>query len=214
MKRRGFLLGLAGLFLPGSQAFANHDDPFFAALFGSDPLPGHRRRKRPPRRTRERKQRETRRAYKGMETVSFRTSEKPGTILIRTRERALYYVLGNGKALKYGVAVGKAGFAWSGTARIGNKVEWPSWTPPEEMIERRPELAEFADGMPGGPDNPLGARALYLYKGKRDTLYRIHGTNEPGSIGTAASSGCIRMLNEEVIDLYERVRIGALVVVG
>jgi lipoprotein-anchoring transpeptidase ErfK/SrfK len=92
-------------------------------------------------------------------------------------------------------------------------VEWPSWTPPEEMIERRPELAEYAEGMPGGPDNPLGARAMYLYQGKRDTLYRIHGTNEPDSIGTAASSGCIRMLNEEVIDLYDRVRIGTRVVV-
>jgi len=212
MKRRSLLLGLAAFVLPASAARANHEDPFFSLLFGSDPLPTPRRRKNNTERN-ARKKRERRMAYEGMETVPFQTSEKPGTIIVRTRERSLYYVLGSGKAIRYGVAVGKAGFSWSGTARVGNKVEWPSWTPPEEMIERRPELAEYAEGMPGGPDNPLGARALYLYQGKRDTLYRIHGTNEPESIGTAASSGCIRMLNDEVIDLYERVRIGTRVVV-
>jgi lipoprotein-anchoring transpeptidase ErfK/SrfK len=155
-----------------------------------------------------------RRAYEGREEVSFRTSERVGTIIIKTGERALYYVLGSGRALRYGVAVGKQGFQWSGVARIGRKEEWPSWTPPEEMIERKPELAEWAEGMPGGiPENPLGARALYLYAGKRDTMFRIHGTNAPSSIGTAASSGCIRMLNEEVIELYGRTRLGTKVIV-
>jgi lipoprotein-anchoring transpeptidase ErfK/SrfK len=155
-----------------------------------------------------------RRSYRGREVVSFNSRERPGTIIIKTGERALYYVLGGGKAVRYGVAVGKAGFQWSGVARIGNKVEWPEWIPPAEMIERKPELAEYALGVPGGdPENPLGARALYLYQGKRDTLYRIHGTNAPSSIGTAASSGCIRMLNEEVIELYGRTRIGTKVIV-
>lgn len=211
MQRRAFLLGLATLVLPAGTAKANHDDPFFNVLFGSDSIPTRKRRLK--RQARQNKKKERRRKYEGMETVAYRTTEKPGTIIIKTGERSLYYVLGKGKAVKYGVAVGKSGFAWSGTARVGNKVEWPTWTPPEEMIERRPELAEYAEGMPGGPDNPLGARAMYLYQGKRDTLYRIHGTNEPWSIGTAASSGCIRMLNEEVEDLYERVKIGTRVVV-
>jgi lipoprotein-anchoring transpeptidase ErfK/SrfK len=154
------------------------------------------------------------RVYQGKETVKFATAEPPGTIIIRTRERALFYVLGGGKAIRYGVAVGKEGFSWAGTARIGAKQEWPTWTPPAEMIERKPEYEEWADGMPGGiPENPLGARAMYLYQGKKDTLFRIHGTNNPASIGTAASSGCIRMLNDEVIDLYDKARIGAKVVV-
>ena len=212
MQRRSFLLGLAALLVPVPAARANHEDPFFSLLYGSDPIPTRRRRQRREANLK-RRGKTPRIAYDGMQTVSFTTAERPGTIIIRTRERALYYVLRDGKALKYGVAVGKAGFSWAGTARVGNKVEWPNWTPPEEMIERRPDLAEYAEGMPGGPDNPLGARALYLYQGKKDTLYRIHGTNEPASIGTAASSGCIRMLNEEVIDLYERVRLGTRVIV-
>jgi lipoprotein-anchoring transpeptidase ErfK/SrfK len=211
MQRRSLLLGMLGLLVAAPAARANHEDPFFSLLFGSDPLPSRKRQQK--RSQYNKRNKGPRSRYEGMETVAFRTDEKPGTIIIRTGERRLYYVLGGGRAIRYGVAVGKAGFAWSGTARIGNMVEWPSWTPPEEMIERRPELAEYAEGMPGGPDNPLGARAMYLYQGKRDTLYRIHGTNEPDSIGTAASSGCIRMLNEEVIDLYDRVRIGTRVVV-
>ncbi len=211
MQRRTFVLGLAALLAPASVARAEDGDPFFSLLYGSDPLPTRRRRQK--RSEYKKRKGEARSYYEGMETVSYQSGERPGTIIVKTRERALYLVLDGGEALKYGVAVGKAGFSWSGTARIGNKVEWPNWTPPEEMIERRPDLAEYAEGMPGGPDNPLGARALYLYKGKRDTLYRIHGTNEPDSIGTAASSGCIRMLNEEVIDLYDRVRIGTPVIV-
>lgn len=152
-------------------------------------------------------------AYEGYEYVEFRTPEKPGTVIIKTRERALYYVLGDGEAVRYGVAVGKEGFDWAGIARVGLKREWPTWTPPKAMIRRRPELAEWAGGMPGGPDNPLGSRAIYLFTSKGDTGFRIHGTNEPWSIGTAASSGCIRMWNEEVEELYDAVKIGTKVIV-
>jgi lipoprotein-anchoring transpeptidase ErfK/SrfK len=152
--------------------------------------------------------------YQGREVVDFSSREKPGTIIVRTSERALYQVLGRGKAMRYLVAVGKEGFSWSGTARVGLKKVNPKWTPPPEMIERTPKYAEWAGGMPGGiPENPLGARALYLFNRRGDTQYRIHGTNAPSSIGTAASSGCIRMLNHEVIELYERTRIGTKVIV-
>jgi lipoprotein-anchoring transpeptidase ErfK/SrfK len=152
--------------------------------------------------------------YYGSEWVRFKTPEKPGTIIINTAQRALYHVQGRGEAIRYGVAVGKDGFEWSGIAKVGRMVEWPDWTPPKEMIRRKPHLAEWADGMPGGiPENPLGARAIYLYANGRDTLFRIHGTNEPSSIGTAASSGCIRMLNDEVSELYDAIRIGTKVIV-
>jgi len=151
--------------------------------------------------------------YEGARVVWFDTPEEPGTIIIDTSARALHYVLGDGKAIRYGVAVGKEGFDWAGIAKIGRKVEWPKWTPPQDMIARRPELARYAEGMPPGPENPLGARAMYLFDAGRDTLYRIHGTNEPQSIGRAASSGCVRMLNEEVIDLYDRSPIGTKVIV-
>lgn len=152
-------------------------------------------------------------AYQGAEVVEFHTPERRGTVIVNTGDRALYHVIGRESAVRYGVAVGKAGFDWAGIAKIGRKVEWPTWTPPASMIERKPELAEWADGMPGGPDNPLGARALYLYANGRDTLFRIHGTNEPWSIGTAASSGCIRMLNEEIMELYDNVGVGTKVIV-
>ncbi len=138
------------------------------------------------------------------------TGEAAGTLTINTKLRKLYYSLGDGQAVEYGIAVGKAGFAWKGEASIGRKAYWPGWTPPPEMIERRPELP---DHMDGSMSNPLGARALYLFQGKTDTLFRIHGTNEPSSIGHAASSGCIRMHNADVIDLYGRVSKGARVVV-
>lgn len=151
--------------------------------------------------------------YNGSDVVRFKTPEKPGTILVKTHRRRLFFVLGDGYAIRYGVAVGKEGFDWAGIAKVGRKVEWPTWTPPASMIERRPELAKYANGMPGGEDNPLGARAIYLFEGGRDTLFRIHGTNEPESIGTAASSGCIRMLNEEVSELYDNVTIGTKVIV-
>jgi lipoprotein-anchoring transpeptidase ErfK/SrfK len=145
--------------------------------------------------------------------VPWRRSEQPGTIVVSPRQRRLYLVLDGGRAMRYGVGVGREGFAWSGLATIRRKAEWPTWTPPREMTLRDSEAAKWAAGMPGGPDNPLGARALYLYQGDRDTLYRLHGTNDPTSIGQALSSGCIRLLNHDIIDLYRRVPIGTPVVV-
>jgi lipoprotein-anchoring transpeptidase ErfK/SrfK len=153
-------------------------------------------------------------AYEGRALVDFDTPEKPGTIIIRTNERALYRVMEDGKAMRYLVAVGKDGFNWSGVATVGMKRKNPTWTPPAEMIRRTPKYAKWRNGMPGGiPQNPLGARALYLFKGGRDTMFRIHGTNAPSSIGTAASSGCIRMLNHEVIELYNKTPVGTKVIV-
>ena len=143
--------------------------------------------------------------------VSYQTSQKPGTIIINTNTRHLYLVMDNGKARRYGVGVGKQGFEWSGTEKVTRKAEWPSWTPPKEMIIReRKKGRELPAHMKGGPANPLGARAIYL----GSTLYRIHGTNQPWTIGQAVSSGCIRMRNEDVMDLYERVNRGAKVVVS
>jgi len=130
----------------------------------------------------------------------------PGTIVISTKERRLYYVLGDGTAIEYGVGVGREGFTWSGTKKISMKKEWPDWRPPPQMLRRRPDLPRY---MPGGIDNPLGARALYL----GSSNFRIHGSNEPETIGAAVSSGCIRMTNQDVIDLYDRVEIGTKVVV-
>jgi lipoprotein-anchoring transpeptidase ErfK/SrfK len=142
------------------------------------------------------------------------TGEMPGTIVIETRNHALYLVLEGGQALRYGVGVGKEGLAWRGRAQVGRKAEWPRWTPTADMIAREPERnARWAGGMQPGLDNPLGARALYLYRNNADTLYRIHGTNEPWSIGESVSSGCIRMINQDVIDLYNRVPVGANVLV-
>jgi len=153
-------------------------------------------------------------AYKGREVVSFASAEKPGTIIVKTHERALYQVMAGGKATRYLVAVGKEGFSWSGVARIGMKRKNPTWTPPAEMIKRTPRYAQWKDGMPGGiPENPLGVRALYLFDKGGDTMFRIHGTNAPSSIGTAASSGCIRMLNSEVVELFNRTPIGTKVIV-
>lgn len=140
------------------------------------------------------------------ETIEYASNYKPGTIVIETGERRLYLVLEGGKAIRYGVGVGRDGFTWSGQHRITRKAEWPGWTPPPQMRKRVPDLPAY---MPGGPDNPLGARALYI----GSTLYRVHGTSEPWSIGQAVSSGCIRLTNEDVTDLYERVRVGALIVV-
>lgn len=145
--------------------------------------------------------------------VSFIGGQQPGTIVVDTHRKFLYLVQADGKALRYGIGVGKQGFSWSGDAIIRRKAKWPRWTPPAEMVERDPLAAEWADGMPGGPDNPLGARALYLFQGDVDTLYRIHGTAIPSSIGKAVSSGCIRLLNADVVDLYERVPTGTRVVV-
>ncbi len=142
--------------------------------------------------------------------VDYATGEKPGTIIVNTPNRFLYYVLPGGKAVRYGIGVGKAGFAWQGEAYIAWKQEWPTWHPPEEMAARKPEVARYVkEGMGPGLKNPLGARALYLFNEKgQDTLFRLHGTPEWASIGTAASSGCIRLMNQDIIDLYSRVRPG------
>lgn len=140
------------------------------------------------------------------ETVAYPTHEKPGTIVVDTRARWLYYVLGDGQAIRYAIAVGAEGYDWSGVSTVSMKREWPDWNPTPGELKRFPDLPRH---MPGGETNPLGARALYL----GNTLYRIHGTNEPWKIGTAVSSGCIRMSNEDAIDLYDRARIGAKVIV-
>jgi lipoprotein-anchoring transpeptidase ErfK/SrfK len=141
-----------------------------------------------------------------MQLVDYSSKEKPGTIIVDTPNKFLFLVEGNGKALRYGIGVGKPGFLWSGVKTISAKKEWPDWTPPPEMLQRRPDLPRH---MEGGPQNPLGARAMYL----GSSLYRIHGSNEPWTIGTNVSSGCIRMRNQDVIDLYGRVSVGAKVVV-
>ena len=176
----------------GTRAFAYEQylpgEPFDVAVFNPRELPHKYRR----------------------QLVDYETTELPGTIVVDTNERLLYLVMENGKALSYGIGVGREGFAWNGAATIRRKAHWPDWHPPADMREREPDLPEV---MEGGPENPLGARALYLYEGDRDTLYRIHGTNLPNSIGTAQSSGCIRMLNQDVIDLYRRVPLGSKVVV-
>ncbi|KPB01427.1 ErfK/YbiS/YcfS/YnhG [Ahrensia marina] len=147
------------------------------------------------------------------QTVAF-SGYAPGTIIVDPHNYFLYLQLRGGKARRYGVGVGKAGLAFRGIASVGRKAKWPRWTPTKNMIRREPsKYAKFAGGVPGGPGNPLGARALYLYRNNRDTLYRIHGTTDPSSIGRSVSNGCIRMVNEHVEDLYERVPVGTKVVV-
>jgi lipoprotein-anchoring transpeptidase ErfK/SrfK len=138
------------------------------------------------------------------------TGERPGTITVDSKNRYLYLSMESGRAMRYDVGVGREGFAWSGRAYIGRRAEWPAWTPPSDMLKRRPELPRV---MKGGIANPLGARAMYLYNDRGDTMFRIHGTNEPDTIGQAVSSGCIRLLNDDIVDLYERVKVGATVVV-
>ncbi|WEK52277.1 MAG: L,D-transpeptidase [Candidatus Kaistia colombiensis] len=146
--------------------------------------------------------------------VRFATNEKPGTIIIDSGDKFLYLVEGNGKALRYGVGVGRDGFGWQGNVKIGRKAEWPGWTPPPEMIRRERKKGRILPAyMEGGPKNPLGARAMYLYRGGQDTIFRIHGTSEPWTIGQNVSSGCIRMVNADVSDLYSRVPVGTKVVV-
>jgi lipoprotein-anchoring transpeptidase ErfK/SrfK len=151
--------------------------------------------------------------------VEYVTRERPGTIVVDPSEHFLYFVQDGGRAIRYGVGVGSEGFGWSGIAKVHDKQEWPDWYPTPEILQRRPEIIphltelQSGTGMPGGPDNPLGARALYLWQGKKDTLYRIHGTNEPWTIGRNVSSGCIRMVNDDAIDLYERTPVGTKVMV-
>jgi lipoprotein-anchoring transpeptidase ErfK/SrfK len=140
------------------------------------------------------------------QVVDYPTREAAGTVIIDTAHTHLYFILGNGKAIRYGIGVGRDGFTWSGVQSIARKIEWPDWTPPADMLRRQPYLPRF---MAGGPGNPLGARAMYL----GNTIYRIHGTNQPSTIGGHVSSGCIRMTNEDVMDLFDRVQVGAKVVV-
>lgn len=142
--------------------------------------------------------------------VDYHRKETPGSIVVDSDNHYLYYVLENGKAIRYGITVGEEALAFSGVAKVGNKQEWPRWTPTADIHKR---ISGLPASVPGGPDNPLGARAMYLYQGNKDTLFRIHGTNQPEYIGASISSGCIRMTNEDVIDLYERVKLGTLVVV-
>ncbi len=142
------------------------------------------------------------------------TGAAPGMLVVETAKRYLYLVLEGGRAIRYGVGIGREGFAWAGEGVIGRKAAWPVWTPPLEMQERQPETRQYANGMPGGPENPLGARALYIYRNGEDTLYRLHGTHEFWSIGQAVSSGCVRLLFQDIIDLHSRVPVGTKVIVN
>ncbi|MEX0853070.1 MAG: L,D-transpeptidase [Bauldia sp.] len=146
-------------------------------------------------------------------TTPWNIPNEPGAIVVDTRNRYLYLVQADGTSLRYGIGVGRQGFSWSGEATIKDKQHWPRWIPPKEMVARDELAAKWADGMPGGLENPLGARAMYLYQGNKDTLYRLHGTNDATSIGKAVSSGCVRLLNQDVIDLYNRVPLDTKVIV-
>jgi len=222
MRRRKALLSLALAGVLSVSAFSpalaagRRTEEFFISAFGSrsnDWEPRSRFQQENQGADRVRGERADRiRGERGVDSafirqvVSFRTDDAPGSIVVDTGRHFLYLVLGDGKAMRYGIGVAKDGFEWSGTHKVSRKREWPDWTPPAEMLKRRPDLPRH---MEGGIDNPLGARALYL----GSTLYRIHGTNEPWSIGQNVSSGCIRMTNDDVVDLYGRVKIGARVVV-
>lgn len=195
------LLALAALVSP---AAAQGNRAFMDAMFG--PPPGMELTQSRPTHQLQYQAQYVRNPAHLRQVVNYTTSEAPGTIIVDTRRYFLYLVMPGGKAMRYGIGVARTGFEWTGTHRVSDKREWPSWTPPAEMHARQPGLPKF---MPGGPNNPMGARALYL----GSTLYRIHGTNEPWSIGQSVSSGCIRMTNEDVIDLYRRTSIGSKVVV-
>jgi lipoprotein-anchoring transpeptidase ErfK/SrfK len=216
LSRRTFLLGVsaatAGLSFPASRSLAQSaaDQSVYRGMYAAIdddlyPIPGIDLSRINP-------------AYL-RRVVRYETTEAPGTIVVDPQTRYLYLVLRDGMAVRYGVGVGRSGFGWSGAATIKDKQEWPDWYPPKEMFEREPDLMEQmgelpgGPGMPGGPGNPLGARALYLWQGNKDTLYRIHGTFEPWTIGTNVSSGCIRMINQDVIDLYNHTPTGTKVVV-
>ena len=200
MTRRGLLLGSLAL-LAGCSTNGRNDRANYAARPDeTHPMPAMKLDKIKP---------EFRRAE-----VDYQSSHKAGTIVVDTPARRLYYVLSGGKAIRYAISVGKEGRELRGSAYVGRKAEWPSWTPTANMIRRDPEKnLKYAGGVPGGLNNPLGARALYLYRGGGDTNFRIHGTNQPSSIGYAMSSGCIRMLNHDVIDLYGRAGVGTRVFV-
>jgi lipoprotein-anchoring transpeptidase ErfK/SrfK len=196
LSRRSLLQAAACCLVPASASatavqLADGDDPFPLKPFDYKKLPPDFRRT----------------------VVSYAGRHRPGTIIVDTAARQLYFILPDRRAIRFGCAVGRDGFRWAGLADIGRKVMWPRWTPPPEMIRRNPEKAKWKNGMPGGPENPLGARALYLFQNGNDTLYRIHGTNEPLSIGRNASSGCIRMLNQDVKELFARAPVGSRVLV-
>ncbi|WEZ83966.1 L,D-transpeptidase [Rhizobium sp. 32-5/1] len=200
ISRRGLLLGFSALLAGCSASGVDHRANYAALPNEPYPLKAVPLEKIKP---------ELRR-----QEVAYTTTEKAGTIVVDTPARRLYYVLGNGRAMRYGVGVGRNGYALAGVAYIGRKAEWPTWTPTQNMIRRDPgKNMKYAGGLPGGPNNPLGARAIYLYRGGNDTHFRIHGTNQPQSIGLAMSSGCVRMMNHDVIDLYSRVESGGRVVV-
>ncbi len=147
------------------------------------------------------------------QVVRYSRKYEPGVVVVDPYNKFLYWTLPDGYAIRYGIGVGRAGFAWNGEATIRYKRVWPKWFPPDEMIERQPELEKYREGQDGGPSNPIGSRGLYLWQNNKDTLYRIHGTNQPSSIGTNASSGCIRLWQQDIIDLYERVPLNSKVVV-
>jgi len=199
--RMRFLLPVAGLAALTVLAVRAHAEPITFSSDRVEIIGGMSTGQQPP----------TRRSnYKGKEFIDFSTTLPPGSIIIRTTERKLYLILPGNRAIQYGIGVGREGFTWSGTDKITRKAEWPDWRPPREMVEREAERGNVIPvHMQGGPEYPLGARALYI----GSTMYRIHGTNQPWSIGLAVSSGCIRLLNEEVIDLFDRVEVGAQVVV-
>jgi lipoprotein-anchoring transpeptidase ErfK/SrfK len=200
LTRRGLLLSLSGLLAGCAASGPNHAANYAARPAEQFPLPAMPlERIKPELRRRE---------------VAYETRYEAGTIVIDTPARRLYYVLGDGRAMRYGIGVGREGYALAGSAYIGRKAEWPSWTPTANMIRRDPQRnLRYAGGVPGGLHNPLGARAVYLYRNGHDTMFRIHGTNQPQTIGQAVSSGCIRMLNHDVIDLYERAEVGGRVIV-
>lgn len=209
MSRRAMLLGMAAMPLAACTAVVtekplNGSDIRVRRMYGEMRSEAHRLPAMNTRRVDPRFLRQE---------VAYKGKERPGTIVIDTTDHQLYYVMENGRAMRYGIGVGRDGFGWSGDVKIGRKAKWPGWTPPVSMQKRDPEAAKWAGGMPGGVTNPLGARALYLYRNGRDTIYRIHGTNAPQTIGRSMSSGCIRMFNHDVIDLYERAKVGARVVV-
>ncbi|CTQ56147.1 putative L,D-transpeptidase ErfK/SrfK precursor [Roseibium album] len=217
LTRRTFLAGsasLSGLALSGCvsstsppETFPPSSDPAYLTMYRAMPeerfpLPAINLKKVPDRFYRQQ--------------VDYPTSERVGTLVVDTRNFYLYLVQENGKAMRYGVGLGRAGFEWSGRAKIARKSEWPKWTPPDEMIEREPELEKWSwrnGGMPPGLENPLGARALYIFQGNKDTLYRLHGTAEYWTIGNAVSSGCVRLMNQDIIDLHGRVPVGTPIMV-
>ncbi|MGO4354162.1 L,D-transpeptidase [Rhizobium sp. RAF36] len=199
ISRRGFLMGLSALLAGCASSGPDHRANYAALPAEKFPLPAMPLEKLDP---------DLRR-----QQVAYVSDQAAGTVVVDTPARRLYYILGDGQAMRYGVGVGREGLALAGNAYVGRKAEWPTWTPTENMQRREARYRKLAGGMPGGPNNPLGARAMYLYRGGNDTHFRIHGTNQPQSIGLAMSSGCIRMLNHDVIDLYDRVLPGAKVIV-